>query len=359
MYDNFHRIRSYVCLIFSFFCEMGICMYAKSLLLDILTKCSDLYIFGTADVGRRLLDIVDRLGFSEKFRGFVVSRNALQTEIQGFAVYNLSEFRGGGKKDTILVSVSRVYHPDVFSGLVKYFDNVVPAHGFFSLPLPDNHEIVPNIQYLDLEVSEHSKAIRDKIVSLYYSVSHVFGGGGFYQSLPSLGIPGVRPTDIRISEYDITHYLHRTDNVVDIGCNCGFFDIELSSFVNHIIGVEYDEYLVDFANQVANILGISNLAFESGDFNVWHRNNYRKFDCVISSAVHIWIGMSPREYAVALSDLLTIGGTLLFESHNIETDRLFFDFCDELHKRGMVTVKSGRVNDTGVTNREFQIMVKQ
>ena len=69
-------------------------------------------------------------------------------------------------------------------------------------------------------------------------------------------------------------------SVLDIGCNCGFFDLFLSDKVNNIVGVEYNNSLIQIANIVKQYENIDNVEFICEDFNKFKCD--KKFDIIFA-----------------------------------------------------------------------------
>lgn len=70
----------------------------------------------------------------------------------------------------------------------------------------------------------------------------------FYQSDPELSIGGLRSTLDRVRLYGLDKAMFPEMNVLDIGCNVGFLDLEISKYVNSVTGVDIDESFVSVAN---------------------------------------------------------------------------------------------------------------
>ena len=181
----------------------------------------------------------------------------------------------------------------------------------------------------------------------------------FYQSFPMLNIGGVRHTDIRIQAYKIYDFITESMNVLDIGCNVGFFDMTIADRVKSITGIEYDESCVKIANDTAGLLGLDNVKFLQADFNEWVKNNSEQYDLVLSFAVHHWLNAEPDSYALCISELLSPGGCLLFESHNLagiglEDEAFFSAFLNH----GFTLCDEGTVKDDGNLLRKWALFRK-
>ena len=140
-----------------------------------------------------------------------------------------------------------------------------------------------------------------------------------YQGMERLGINGIKPTEERLTRYDIAEYLGATDRVLDIGSNNGFWALALAARVGHVDGLELNPYLVTIANLAKEYLEIDNASFVAGDFVDFETSE--KFDVVCSLANHCTIdgnlSMDFEQYIAKVFSLLKPGGILLFESHNV------------------------------------------
>lgn len=181
----------------------------------------------------------------------------------------------------------------------------------------------------------------------------------FYQSLPMLDIDGLRPTDQRIKTYGLMNFLKPDMNMLDIGCNVGFFDFSLAGHVKSVLGIEYDKEYVDFAKEAGKILDMSTVEIVQADFNEWVKNNTRKFDVILSFAVHHWLGASPEGYIEILDNLLNPGGYVVFESHISATGwNEFAKFSEVFMKNGFEKYSSGSI-DEDESKREWAVFRKR
>ncbi len=150
---------------------------------------------------------------------------------------------------------------------------------------------------------------------------------GFYQGFDEIDIKGCRPTEERFTRYSIENYLSKNQNVLDIGCNCGFLTIHISRFVSHIDGVEINPYLVNIAKDTASFLNIINSSFYASSFEDY--NSQKKYDVIFSLANDETIDGNTKftfkEYVDKILNLLTDEGYLMFETVSPDTyePRLF------------------------------------
>ena len=334
----------------------------------LLAASSNVLIFGTGSVGLRLYELMRETGQQEKVSGFLVTSfhvdgAAAKREIDGKQVVDC--WGDCDHTAKVLVSVSRVYHPEVYKQLeAEGFLDIIEAHKFYNLELKSTDIFNENIdikKYADTEI-ELDKSQQDicrKIILNFCECKQAFGGDIFYQSYPPLGIKGERLTDVRLESYGVKPYLTLKSDVLDIGCNCGFLDMVIADEVRSVTGIEYNEKLVEIARKSSDMLGKSNIAFFNVDYKEWQSVNTKKFDIIFSCAVHIWLNISPKEYALQLYGLLKSGGHLVFESQTLQSDKLYEAFCKELDEIGLKRVKEGYIKDDGKTDRRYAIFEKE
>lgn len=149
---------------------------------------------------------------------------------------------------------------------------------------------------------------------------------GFYQGLEELYIDGWRPSENRLRKYDITKYLTNEKTALDIGCNCGFFTIVVSRYVNHIEGLDINPYLIKIGDDVKDFLKIPNVSFCNSTFEEYNSDN--KFDVIFSLGNDETIDGNTKftfsQYIEKIYNLLEQDGILIFESQAIDayyTDR--------------------------------------
>ncbi|MDR2527221.1 MAG: methyltransferase domain-containing protein [Rickettsiales bacterium] len=151
-----------------------------------------------------------------------------------------------------------------------------------------------------------------------------------YQSYSLLNFDKGKDTDERLKQYDLCNYLKKDDEILDIGCNTGFIDLTISNKVKNILGIEFEQNLVDIGNKVKDFVEIKNVEFRQADFNKFEID--KKFDFIFSFAVHHWIGMDLDAYGEKIYNLLKEKGKVIFETRNIEDLRSDFDYEDKIQK---------------------------
>ncbi len=165
-----------------------------------------------------------------------------------------------------------------------------------------------------------------KIAKKYFDVSNAnwdFTRCQFYQSYSELGIAGIRNSQERIAIYRCRELLKTTDHVLDIGCNCGFLDLQIAPYVNHITGLDVQKAFIEIANETKAYTGTLNATFLCADYA--HAEIKESFNAIFALAVHsniITSDVTEEQYVGALMKNLTADGYLFFESHDLTTDRI-------------------------------------
>ncbi len=328
---------------------------------EMISKIRGIYIFGAGKVAVKLAELVIHSKKRDQLLGFIVSEKAQNpSSIMGVPVFQMSD--DVDKSATVLVSLSEVYHPEIRDKISDAgFNSIVMAHQFYSIDYSKKDKVEHYIEdVIDnaIEIPDYLRNYRLEMINKYFESSHSFGGGGFYQSSPLLGIRGTRNTEKRIREYGLLGFLSTDSEVLDIGSNVGFLDLEIASNVKSITGLEYSDSLVEIGNDTVKALGMKNVNFIRADYKEWQKSNTHQYDVVMSFAVHGWLEVKPEEYAIQLYKMLKKQGILLFESQQLSTDKLFEAFL-EVMQQCFVTIKKGLLKDDGVTDRMFAVLKKE
>ena len=151
--------------------------------------------------------------------------------------------------------------------------------------------------------------------------------GYFYQSCPDLGIQGIRNTLERIRMYKLDSLVKNDMDVLDIGCNVGFLDLEIAKYANSVTGIEVDKHFVNVANCAKLLLEITNCEFVCEDIRYW--KDERRFNVVIACAVHNWIGINKKAFVEMIDHKLHKDGIFVFESNSLE--KIDFEFEDYIN----------------------------
>ena len=329
---------------------------------EMLGNCNNVYIFGTGDVADRLYELVKAYDSNDsRVQAFVVSeaRYCKQDKPKNVLLVDDNlDFN-----IPFLVTVNRVYHPEVFELLEKIGANIIEAHKFYMLEIAavdsvkSGHTVSNEEDYKGILKKEEFNC-RNKLLDLYSKNCQAFGKSKFYQSFPRIKLEGERPTDIRIEKYGLLKYLSKKVDVLDIGANDGFIDMEIASQVNSVLGIEYNEKFVELSCTARDMLKIDNVEFICDDYNHWKTVNQKKFDIIFSFAIHVWIGTRPEEYANDICNMLNDNGVFFFESHQLESDVKYVDYCREFERVGLEKIREDSIIDDGKTNRRFAIFIK-
>ncbi len=198
------------------------------------------------------------------------------------------------------------------------------------------------------------------ITKKYRIANSIYGGGEFYQSYSEIGLSGTRNIQERIHIYQAKKYLKSTDDVLDIGCNCGFLDLQLSEYVKSIKGIDVEPLFIEIANQTKAYVGVSNVQFSVMDFREEVENANIKYDVIFSLAVHTNVfqtGIAERQFVDDIISKLKDGGILFFESHDLVNDRERFDrICGIFQNAGMKILE--RENYFSDFDRDIIVMKK-
>jgi cyclopropane fatty-acyl-phospholipid synthase-like methyltransferase len=154
------------------------------------------------------------------------------------------------------------------------------------------------------------KKLKQKISKLVTPKSRKKG----YQTYEPLGITGQRPTEERFNLYRIKEILKPDFEVLDIGCNSGFFSLHTSQYVKSVHGVEPNKSLNEACKLLCNYLNVDNVKIFSKRWREFKAPI--RYDLVMSLAVHKWAQMSFGEHIEKIKNMLKPQGYLLIESHH-------------------------------------------
>ena len=195
------------------------------------------------------------------------------------------------------------------------------------------------------------------LIDCYMQTTQWFGGSRWYQGSAQLGIIGARNNGERIARYHVGDYLSKDSACLDIGCNCGFFDFELSRLVRSVVGIDVEKKYIDVANKVKEFNKVNNVTFIAGNFMELEENAY---DAVFSLGVHNYIfegGITEESYVSKVIMLLRNEGYLFFESHGMNSDApQFTNLCNMFIEHGMSAVYTGHSSMDG--NRNIMVFRK-
>ena len=313
-----------------------------------------IYLYGAGDVAKFLIKKAVQDGVSDKIKGILVSNKDSSTPYSIDNIPVLEAKSADDKNAIVLIATSRKWSDEIrlcaselgFSDIRDVFKYL---HVYDEATVLGD-EAKEKLEFLKKE--EKSLDVLKEKLRIMYGINQMFSNEGeFYQSLPLLGIEGERPTDLRIQTYGLEEIVEGK-TIIDIGCNTGFLDITLASKAKSICGIEYNESLVNIANEVIEYLDLTNVLVCQGDFLTFHSE--KKYEVVLLFAVHGWLGCSAEEGAKKIVDLLDQDGTVVFESQAWDKgDPLYSQYCYWFEKNGMRKIRSGKICDDGKTNREW------
>ena len=197
--------------------------------------------------------------------------------------------------------------------------------------------------------------IREKLLKILNTKKQTFGRGKFYQSLPQLNIIGQRPTEKRFKIYELENILNKDQEVLDIGCNVGFFDIFISKHIKHIDGIDINKKLIYIGNIVKNYLKINNISFYHCSFEDFKLD--KKYNIIFLFAIYHWTSYSFTEFLFKVKKLLKPNGYIIIESHNIHTiDKKFDERISYMEKMSLKKLWDGKIKDDGNIERRYAIL---
>lgn len=338
---------------------------------ELFCQEGDFYIYGAAGTAKAIFNLAKATGVSDKIAGFVVtSEVGNEKKVEGRLVTEISRLTD--KEAIILVPHAVVFKEEIHAHLKKLeFHRIYFIRRY--LLLAGSDPVVINDACMEKarqEIDELEKRKDDRqkceeellereLVQLRDEGRPDFGDCQFYQSFERIGIKGKRPTLYRIQKYGIREIVKKEFDILDIGCNSGFLDMEIASSVNSVTGIEMDGTLVTIANRVKDYIKASNCKFINTDFDQWYLNNDKTFDVVFSFAIHHWLNLSPLKYVERLGNLIRPGGYLFLESHDYATsEKEYEDICSILLGKEYAMKNQGDIIDDGFTKRKWAIFQK-
>jgi len=178
-----------------------------------------------------------------------------------------------------------------------------------------------------------------------------FGTDNFYQNYPPLKISGKRDSLCRYKVYGLEKRLKKTWSILDIGGNIGFFSAFLSKFVKQVDIIEQNNKLTDIGKKLLEYENITNVNVKNLDFKSY--DSKKKYDLIMSLAIHRWVGLELQEYLRKIHLLLKKGGLLLIESH-IVYNKGGDNMSSSLRKSELFEViEEGAIDDHEGQYREF------
>ena len=180
-----------------------------------------------------------------------------------------------------------------------------------------------------------------------------------YQGLATLGIFGERSTEERFEIYKLKEYLNKDDNILDLGCNCGFLSIYTAFRTGcRVDGIDINPYAIKIGTVCSEFLKLNDRV----KLQACRVQDYKlesKYKGIFSFATH-WT--DDKNYRVKLedhfnfiADLLDQKGLLFFESHCADVGQEDFYQCiEKISDRFEVLYKT----DTDSSSRHYYIFRK-
>lgn len=165
-----------------------------------------------------------------------------------------------------------------------------------------------------------------------------YNEGFFYQSFPRAKLNGLRDSQARIDAYNLREEVGGK-KVLDIGCNLGFLDCELSDSIKRLDGFDINPYLIKVANISKNFFNIKNCTFSTTSFEKFEPQK-ESYEVIFSFANHSTYDGKTRysleEYFAKISSLLDKDGILLLESHAPAYENNFSNVIDLVRERFII-----------------------
>lgn len=318
----------------------------------------DIYVYGAAKTAERIYNFLSERG--GKVKGFLVTeRKDNPAQLLDLPVEDIHVFKN--KEACILVPHLGTYKEEIAALLESLgFGNVYLIAQLMARTMLEESEGCASSDYVcENEADDGHSGIRKQILEILQEGIPDFGGVVPYQSLEMIGLKAGRPTEKRIEEYGLRQILKAEDDVLDIGCNSGFFDILVAGLVHSVTGVEYDKTLVRVGELVRDYLKVPNCVFYNGDFKEWYKRTDRKlYNVIFSFAIHHWLDLSPQDYCVILDSLLKEEGYICFESHIYGMDEEADKCRQKLLEMGYQIICDKKVSDGGTEEREYILFKK-
>lgn len=150
-------------------------------------------------------------------------------------------------------------------------------------------------------------------------------------------------------------YLTSDKSVLDVGGNLAFFSLYISKYVNKVVVIEYNKTLCKIGAILKKKLSRNNVIIINSDFKRFITD--KKFDIVLSFAIHKWIGESTQKYLSRLSRHLKKDGYILIESH-AGKDRQYLEREIRAHPH-LKIIKQGYTDDHQGDIRDFYYLAKK
>ncbi|WP_377845049.1 class I SAM-dependent methyltransferase [Bosea sp. UC22_33] len=149
--------------------------------------------------------------------------------------------------------------------------------------------------------------------------SYTYFNGYPYQGLGLLNVFGDRLADPRFDEYELRKFISEKDNILDIGCSCGFIALMAAYRTGcRAHGIDINPYMIEIGRLCADHLNVGSLVSLEA-VRIQEYTAKEPFTVVLSFATH-WTDdenyrVSIRDHMQRMHSYLAPGGLLLFETH--------------------------------------------
>ena len=225
--------------------------------------------------------------------------------------------------------------------------------------------ILSYLNFIHHKLNFSHKSIRNKLCHIIKENKndlYDYGEGFFYQSVPPIGLRGLRDTKKRINKLKLNNYL-KNSTFLDIGTNIGSIPLSLNNQFIFGVGIDHNETTIKVAQKIQEYLDIKNIEFISGDFSKYEFN--KTFDVILSLANHSTFDKGiddPEPYFNKIYSLLNKNGILIIESHNplYEKSEIYLELIKNL-EIGYETIEFGKYDFGNFydRNRLFHILKKK
>ncbi len=179
----------------------------------------------------------------------------------------------------------------------------------------------------------------------------------FYQSQPDLGITGMRSTLDRFQNYNLEQYLNKEHDVLEIGCNVGFFTNYVAQYVKTIKGIDVKPMFCEIGRVTSSFLEYRNTNFKASDFI-----NYatvKDYDAIFSFEVHDYLKLPLKEYLTRLAAMLNPNGFILLENKLKENAEENLDTqLPEMESAGYTLIHQGIIHSPNHFDKQFILLRK-
>jgi|GEM_PF-5942616 len=179
----------------------------------------------------------------------------------------------------------------------------------------------------------------------------------FYQSQPDLGITGMRSTLDRFRDYQLENFLNKDHDVLEIGCNVGFFSNYVAKYVKTIKGIDVKPLFCEIGKVTSSYLDYHNTNFKTSDFINYE--TIKEYDAIFSFEVHDYLNLPLKEYLERLAAMLNPNGFILLENKIKENENENFEaLLPEMESAGFSLIRLGIHYSSNHFDKQFVLLRK-